>query len=320
MSSPFAPWLDSGEPVLLDGGLGTELERRGFRRLGMLWSAALVRTNEHAIRDVHHDYLEAGADVISTATFQASIPTLRSTGLHRAEAEEFLRDAIAIAALERDLYMRRHPGARRPLVAASVGPFGASLQNGAEYTGDYEVSSRQLVSYHVERLRVLSETDADFIACETIPSLPEALVLMELLAALPFAPAWISFTCRDATHLADGNELREALIAAQDVPNLCAIGVNCIGPELAMPVLETLLQYASAPIIVYPNACNSWDFTTRQSSGMVGPEALAEQSRHWVRAGAQIVGGCCSTTPDHIRALARHRSATATSATTAAVL
>lgn len=316
MSSPFAPWLNAGEPVLLDGGLGTELERRGYRQLGVLWSAALVRTNEHAIRAVHHDYLEAGANVISTATFQAALPTLRSTGLHRAEAEDLLRDAVAIAALERTQFMRRHPHAKAPLIAASVGPFGASLMNGAEYTGDYDVSRAQLISHHVERLRVLSETEADFIACETIPSLPEALVLMDLLAALPHAPAWISFTCRDATHLADGNDLREALIAAQDVPNLCAIGVNCIAPQLAMPLLETLLHYASAPIIVYPNASNVWDLTTRESADLLDPEAFAQESRSWWQAGAQIVGGCCRTTPDHIRAMAQSHP---TSATTAAV-
>ena len=303
MSNPFAPWLDAGLPVLIDGGLGTELERRGHRHLGLLWSSALVRTNEHAIRAVHHDYLEAGANVITTATFQAAVPTLRAAGLHRAEAEELLRDAVAIAALERDRFMHRHPGVRRPLIAASVGPYGASLQNGAEYTGDYDVSDKKLISHHVERLRVLSETEADFIACETIPSLPEARVLMDLLSALLHAPAWISFTCRDATHLADGNDLREALIAAQDVPNLCAIGVNCIAPQLAMPLLDTLLHYASAPIIVYPNASNAWDRSTRESMDITSPQSFGAQSSLWLKAGAQIFGGCCCTTPEHIRAM-----------------
>jgi homocysteine S-methyltransferase len=225
-----------------------------------------------------------------------------------------LRDAVAIAALERDRFVHRHPGVRRPLIAASVGPFGASLQNGAEYTGDYDVTPKQLISHHVERLRVLSETDADFIACETIPSLPEARVLLDLLTALPHAPAWISFTCRDATHLADGNDLREVLIAAQDVPNLCAIGVNCIAPQLALPLMDTLLHYASAPIIVYPNASNAWDITTRETIDITLPQAFAEQARLWRKQGAQIFGGCCCTTPDHIRAMANYPTTAAIAA------
>jgi len=315
MSNPFAPWLDAGLPVFLDGGLGTELERRGHTPLGKLWSSALVRTNDHAIREVHRDYLDAGANVITTATFQAAVPTLRSAGLHRAEAEELLRDAVAIAARERDRFIHRHFGIRRPLVAASVGPYGASLCNGAEYTGDYEITPKQLISHHVERLRILAETEADVIAFETIPSLAEALVLLELLQALPHRWAWMSFTCRDATHLADGNDLREVLMAAQDVPNLCAIGVNCIAPTLALAVIEHFNHYATTPIMAYPNASNEWDHTTRQPLDETTPEDLAAQSLAWRQAGAHIIGGCCRTTPSHIRAMADYP----TSATTAAV-
>lgn len=294
--------------------MGTELERRGHTQLGKLWSSALVRTNDHAIREVHRDYLEAGANVISTATYQAAMPTLRSTGLHRAEAEELLRDAVALAIIERDLYLRHHPGTKRPLVAASIGPYGASQRNGAEYTGNYDVSWKQLLSFHVERLRILAETEADVLAFETIPSLPEAMVLLELISALPHRWAWLSLNCSDECHLADGCELSEVLKAAQDVPNLCAIGVNCIPPSLVTGTLETLVHYASAPIIVYPNASNAWDLVTRKSVDEMAPQTFANESRIWLRAGAQIVGGCCCTTPAHIRALNHYPSIPATAA------
>ena len=293
-------------PVLLDGGLGTELERRGHKPLGKLWSAALVRTNPGAIREVHRDYMDAGAKIITTATFQAALPTLRGTGLHRAEAEDFLRDAVALATRERDRFVRRHAGHYRPLVAASVGPYGASLCNGAEYTGAYEdVTDKQLISFHVERLRILAETDADVIACETIPSLSEARVLLQLLQAVPKRWAWLSLMCRDATHLADGSSLCEVLKLAQDVPNLCAIGVNCIAPRIAARAIDTLQHYATAPILAYPNASNAWDAVTRKPKDEADAEAFAAEAKSWLKGGAQIIGGCCRTTPAHIKSLAR---------------
>ncbi len=305
MSTPFAHWLETGESVLLDGGLGTELERRGHTQLGRLWSAALVRTNPNAIREVHRDYMEAGSKIITTATFQAALPTLRSTGLHRAEAEEFLRDAVALATRERDRFVHRHPGHYRPLVAASIGPYGAALCNGTEYTGAYEISDKQLVSFHVERLRVLAATEIDLFAFETIPSLLEARVLLSLLEAIPQRWAWLSFTCRDATHLADGNLLSEALEAAQDVPNLCAIGINCVPPQQVLKTIDTLQRHTNLPIIVYPNASNVWDTVRRVPLDEVSPEAFAESASQWPQGGAQIIGGCCRTTPEHVSALNR---------------
>lgn len=303
MTNPFAHWLDSGDPVLLDGGLGTELERRGHTPLGKLWSAALVRTNPTAIREVHREYMDAGAKIITTATFQAALPTLRSTGLHRAEAEDFLRDAVALATRERDRFVHRHAGHYRPLVAASVGPYGAALCNGAEYTGAYDISDKQLISFHVERLRILAETDADILACETIPSMREARVLLQLVQALPHRWAWLSLMCRDATHLADGSSLSEVLKLSQEVPNLCAIGINCVAPTIAQRTIETLQRYATAPILVYPNASSDWDKPARQPAKEADPDAFALDATKWMKAGAQIIGGCCRTTPAHIRAL-----------------
>ena len=312
MKSPFAPWLDQGSPVLLDGGLGTELERRGHTQLCRLWSSALVRTNPAAIREVHRDYLEAGAACIATATFQAATPTLRSAGLHQAEGEELLRDAVALATRERDRFARRHPDRPRPLVAASIGPYGASLGNGAEYHGDCQLSQRELRAFHAERWRVMCDTEADIIALETIPSWAEARALLSLLAATPERQAWISFTCRDACHISDGTPLKEVLKAVQGIPNLCALGVNCIAPRLALRITRTLAEFASVPAIVYPNASNAWDLASRTPFDETSPEDFAKVAAQWQKAGAQIIGGCCRTTPAHIAALRTGLAATAT--------
>lgn len=303
MNSPFAPWLDHGGVLLLDGGLGTELERRGHTQLGKLWSSALVRTNAMAIREVHRDYLEAGAACITSATFQASMPTLQSAGLHPAEAEDLLRDAVALAARERDRYFYRHPEHRRPIVAASIGPYGAALCNGGEYTGDYHLSQRELRAFHAERWSVLCDSEADVIALETIPSWPETRALLSLLAATPSRQAWISFTCRDARHITDGTPLAEVLKAANDIPNLCAVGVNCIAPRLALCLVETLAGLTTKPLIIYPNASNAWDLASRTALDETSPDDFAVAAGEWRHAGASIMGGCCRTTPRHIAAM-----------------
>ena len=303
MNSPLSPWLEQGSPLLLDGGLGTELERHGHTQLGKLWSSALVRTNPAAIREVHREYLHAGAACITSATFQASLPTLRSAGLHQAEAEDLLRDAVALASRERDRFFHHHPQALRPLVAASIGPFGASLCNGAEYTGDYRLTQRELRAFHADRWTVLCDSEADLIAFETIPSMDEARALLSLLATQPKRSAWISFTCRDTRHLTDGTPLKEVIEATNDAANLCAVGVNCIAPRNASRITENLAAISNKPIIVYPNASNDWDLTSRTAHDETSPEDFARAATQWLKAGAYVIGGCCRTTPAHIAAI-----------------
>lgn len=305
MNHPFAPWLDAARPVLLDGGLGTELERRGHRQMGRLWSSALVRQDPEALQQVHRDYLDAGAHVISTATFQAALPTLRAANLHQAEAEELLREAVELADEVRRDYLRSHPGRRRRLVAASIGPYGASLCNGAEYTGSYDLSISQLKAFHLERWRVLASTAADFIACETIPTFAEVQALARLIFLHPQTWATMSLVCKDAEHLADGTPLKQALQALQHLPNLAAVGINCIAPRLVSQTLPILQRYASAPLMVYANGSNAWDLQTRQSTDLVPAEDYACQANQWLSLGAEVVGGCCKTTPEHIRQIAR---------------
>jgi homocysteine S-methyltransferase len=304
MNHPFAPWLDAGRPVLLDGGLGSELERRGHRQLGKLWSAALVRTNPRAVREVHRDYLQAGAHVINTATFQAALPTLRSTHLHQAEAEELLREAADLALQVRDTFVQQHPGRRRRLVAASIGPYGASLCNGAEYTGAYKMSELELEAFHIERWQVLADTPVDLLACETIPNFTEVKALARLIFLTPHRWATLSLVCSDPTHLADGTPLKEVLRAVNHLNNLAAIGINCIAPNMAPAALKELKRYASAPLMIYANGSNSWNLMTRLSKDLVSPEDFAQEAQQWVHAGAQIIGGCCKTTPEHIRSIA----------------
>ena len=149
---------------------------------------------------MHHDFLLAGADVVISASYQASIPGFMDSGLTESRATELIKLSVELACEARDTFFARAGSGRRlrPLVAASVGPYGACLADGSEYRGDYGMTKEQLIDFHRPRMQILNETDADLFAFETIPSQLEAEALSELLDEFPGASAWLSFSCKDS--------------------------------------------------------------------------------------------------------------------------
>lgn len=297
MSNPFACWLDKGEVVILDGGLGTELERRGHRDLGRLWSSALVEKNPSALREVHRDFLLAGADVIATATYQASMPTLEACGYDSERATHLLQNAVALAIEE------RNATALQSLVAASIGPFGAHLADGSEYTGAYTITDDELHAFQIGRWKILADSPADIMACETMPSLADVKVCARLLCETPERWGWISLMCRDAEHLADGTPLREVLALLADVPNLAAVGANCIPPSIGSAISDTFRAHSTHPLIIYANASNAWNYEMGRPLDELDAAAYADESEAWREHGAHLIGGCCKTTPEHVKRL-----------------
>ena len=300
--------LDFAAIRVLDGAIATELERRGADISGPLWSARALDHSPHALAAVHLDYLRAGADCIATASYQASALGYRELGLAPAAAtqaaERALRRSVEIAEEARAAYARENP--RRVWIAASLGPYGAALHNGAEYHGRYAISFDDLVAFHAERLAVLAATNADLVAFETFPSLEEAHALLRALATVPTVTAWISFTCRDAAHVAHGEPLRACAEALAGSPQIAALAINCTAPALIEPLLaEALLGSAGrTPVLVYPHSGETWNATTRTWQGQSDTEEYGALARRWLSSGAQAVGGCCRTGPAHIAAVA----------------
>ena len=198
---------------------------------------------------------------------------------------------------------RNHEGRQRPLVAASVGPYGAFLANGAEYTGAYDRDEAGLVDFHRERLRLLGSTGADLLACETIPSGPEARALASLLLASPGLPAWMSFSCRDSRNLRDGTPLVDCVHLLEAVPRVVAVGVNCTSPDFVEALLATAAPATARPLVAYPNSGETYDAARKTWVGSPASD-WGERGRAWRRAGARLIGGCCRTGPAHVRALA----------------
>ncbi|MBZ5541576.1 MAG: homocysteine S-methyltransferase [Acidobacteriia bacterium] len=285
---------------ILDGGLGTELASRGCDISDSLWSARVLLEQPEVIEGVHFDYLRAGAECITTASYQVSFQGFARAGLGREETIRALRESVAVARRARGRFQAAQPHGRVPLIAASVGPYGASLGDGSEYHGNYNCSAAELLAFHEERLNVLIETRPDILACETIPSWEEAEVILRVLRRHPGVPAWFSFTCRDALHTAHGEPLRECAQRLDPESVVAAIGVNCIAPHLAAPLISEIRAVSAKPVVVYPNSGQKWDAVQRCWRGDKAQTGIAALASQWYAAGARWIGGCCGTRPEDI--------------------
>lgn len=286
---------------VLDGAMATELERRGCNISGPLWSAHVLDTSPEAIRQVHLNYLRAGADCISTASYQVSAIGYSAMGRPREDAAWALRRSVEIAEVAREQY--RQESDRPVLIAASLGPFGAALHNGAEFHGRYEISSADLECFHAERLAVVATTQADLVALETVPSLEEARAILAALAGFPSLRAWASFTCRDGGHVAHGEKLADCAALLNGSEQVIAVGVNCTDPRFVGSLIAAAQSATAKPILAYPNSGETWDAANRRWLGKSNVEEYGVWAASWFQAGAQAVGGCCRTTPEHIRAV-----------------
>jgi homocysteine S-methyltransferase len=290
--------------MILDGGLATELQNRGHDVSGPLWSAQLLQTAPDAIEQVHYDYFVAGARFAVSASYQASYEGCGALGLSDDETSVLLRRSVELAQSARTRYRRDHPSdTRERYVAASVGPYGAISHDGAEYRGDYGLSVDELVDFHARRFRVLAESGADLLACETIPLLDEARALAQLLDRHPDARAWMTFTSSDGVHTSHGEPLTECARLLDRVSGVLAVGVNCVKPEVVGEAIQALRAGTRKAIVVYPNSGEVWDAQTRQWRGACSHRSLADLAPQWVSGGAKLIGGCCRIGPREIAAL-----------------
>jgi homocysteine S-methyltransferase len=294
--------------VVLDGGLGTELDARGADLRDPLWSASVLLEDPDLIREVHTAYFEAGADVAISASFQASFLGFASRGLDRDAAEGLLRRSVELAQEARAAWWQeREPDDRPfPLVAASVGPYGAVLGNGAEFTGDYDLDEDGLVGFHGARAETLAAAGPDLLAAETIPSIAEARALVRVLERAPDVPAWVSFSCRNAMELCDGTPFEHAVATVSASPNVIAVGVNCTSPLHIEGLVRIAASATDRPVVAYPNRGAFWDAVRKE---WVDPPRQdprpSLRPAAWHAAGARLIGGCCGTGPDDVRAIAR---------------
>jgi homocysteine S-methyltransferase len=300
--SALADILGGGEEVIIaDGGLATELEDQGHDLSDDLWSARLLLDAPEAIVAAHLAYFRAGAAIATTASYQVSAEGFAGRGAARGGVAMMLRRSVALARQARA--QLAGDGARR-WVAASVGPYGAMLAGGQEYTGRYGLSVSELRDWHRPRAEILAGAGADLLAIETLPDTDEAEALASVVSGLD-VPCWMSYTIAgDRTRA--GQPLADAFAIAAGVTQVVAVGVNCCAPADVPAAVALARQVTGKPVIAYPNSGQSWDGPRRQWTGASQPAGrLAGQAAAWVAAGARIVGGCCRVTPADIAAISR---------------
>ncbi len=305
--NPLAAILSDYPLMILDGGLATELEKLGCDLRDPLWSARVLVESPQLIKQVHTAYFTAGADCAITASYQATFEGFAQRGLSHAEAVNLMRLSVQLAVEARDTFWANpanRVGRPKPLVAASIGSYGAFLANGAEYTGDFGLSEQALIDFHRPRMAVLANTAADLFAFETIPSLLEAQALTHLLAEFPEHSAWVSFSARDSLHTCHGELLSTCAAWLSDYPQIAALGVNCTAPHFIPDLVGAACSATRKPIVVYPNSGEHYRSADNTWHGSTETNAYAEQARRWHTQGVQIIGGCCRTAPADIQAIA----------------
>lgn len=295
-----------GRPLILDGGMATTLEHQGCNVQTALWSACVLVEREDAVAAVHGQFAQCGCDVLSTCTYQCTYEGYeRHMGLDAQAVTAVLHGAVRLARDNSGGGDDRKENAI--MVAASVGPYGAYLANGAEYRGDYDLGLEGFKAFHRRRVMALWEASPDFMLFETIPNVCEARALLSLLEEVPTMRAVFSFQCRDERSLANGDPFEEAVVALSRSPQVLGVGVNCLRAALVLPLFMRV-RHLLGPhqvFVAYPNGGGRWD---AESKVWHAPEAqesdeLLRLAEQWKAEGVGIIGGCCQVGPDMIARL-----------------
>jgi S-methylmethionine-dependent homocysteine/selenocysteine methylase len=281
-------------PLVLDGAMGTELERRRMVLVSPLWSATALINKPQVVLTIHRDYVAAGADIVVANTFRTNVRTLQRVGA-TAEGADLNELAVALARQAAVRATGRTPPVRPVLVAASIGPVEDC------YHPERVPPDSDLQAEHGQMAAWLKAAAPDLIWIETMNTAREARVAAEGAAGAGF-PFAVSFVVQESGDLLSGEALEDAVAAVEPFDPL-AIGLNCIPPRGLTAILPRLRRATSRPLSAYAHINNpvpirGWSYTQQ-----VTPEEYAEYVREWLDAGARIVGGCCGTTPEHIRAV-----------------
>ncbi|MGT2928813.1 homocysteine S-methyltransferase [Streptococcus dentasini] len=307
----FQSLLQSQDYIILHGALGTELEYRGHDVSGKLWSAKYLLENPDYIQDIHETYLRAGSDIVTTSSYQATLPGLLDYGLSQEKAETVIALTVTLAKQARDKVWNElsdQEKAKRPfpLISGDVGPYAAYLADGSEYTGQYgSITKEALKDFHRPRIALLIQEGVDLLALETMPNFLEAQALSELLAEeFPEVEAYMSFTSQDGQTISDGTDIATVAELVNASSQILAVGLNCSSPNVYHEFLSRLRQYTQKPLVTYPNSGEVYDGASQTwTQSADHSHSLLENTRDWHKLGAKVVGGCCRTRPQDIEIL-----------------
>ncbi|WP_457754813.1 homocysteine S-methyltransferase family protein [Thermovibrio ammonificans] len=283
---PTNPFKQEEKIWVLDGGMGTMLMAKG---VDVNFAPELLNVEKpEVLKEIHSEYVEAGADIIETNTFGSNRIKLSHYGLEN-RVKELTAAGVKLA---------KEAARGRALVALSVGPTGVFAEPVGDYTFD------ELVDVFKEQIEAGAEAGADLVLIETMSDIKEAKAAVFAAREVCDLPVLVSMTYQE-----DGRTLLgtppEVAAAVFEGFNVAAVGANCsLGPESFVEIIKRTASVTTTPIIVYANA----GLPVLENGKTVypePPETFEKYAVEFVKAGANIIGGCCGTTPDHIRAIKR---------------
>lgn len=293
----FNDFIINNETVI-DGAMSTALEELGYNTQSELWTAAAIIDRPDLIYKVHFNYLKAGADLIMTDTYQANIDAFKKLGYSEPESKGFISHAVKIAQQARDDYEKET--GKHAYIIGTVGPYGAYLADGNEYRGDYNLSFDEYKSFYYEKIKLIINAGADVIGIETQPKLSETKAILSIIHTLSPIPVYVSFTLKDATHISEGIKLSRAVANVAIDPYVSAIGVNCTKLEIVESALHIMKKVTKKPLIIYPNTSAKYNIKTKKWTKSSNSKDFKDYIIKWYNAGAQLIGGCCTTLPKEI--------------------
>uniref|UniRef100_A0A1A9WKZ8 Hcy-binding domain-containing protein n=1 Tax=Glossina brevipalpis TaxID=37001 RepID=A0A1A9WKZ8_9MUSC len=312
-----------GRVLVKSGGFSTQLAKHVGDKIDgdPLWGSRFDKENPEAVVQTHLDFLEAGADIIVTNTYQSSVEGfIKYLNLTREESIDLMRKSVKLAMQAKNKYIERlkkcnqYKEAGLPLIMGSIGPYGAMLHDGSEYDGSYteKVSKQQIQEWHRTRIDAVVTEGVNGLAVETIPCLMEAEAITEmLLKDYPDVKFWISFQCKDELHLAHGENFANAaktiwelIIEANAIDRLYGIGVNCVNPKFVSTLFQSFHKFVhykqTPPLIVYSNRGEIYDAIKGEWTGRDKCVPLVSYVPEWIQLNAKIIGGCCRVYPEDI--------------------
>ena len=279
---------------LLDGSMSYPLEKRGYNLRDKLWTGKALINDPDLIKNIHKGYIEAGADYISTATYQISFNRLEEMEYHPAEIKEIFQksvDLVKEAILE-------SKSKKEIKIVGSFGPYASFDPEASEYVGEYNVSDNAIMNFHLNNIRVIEKTDLDIILYETIPCLREIEILSKILSHSS-KEIWISVTCNENIEFRDGSSFEEACKIISNIKNVTTMGINCFSPLLVNKAINKLKKYSNKKTLVYPNSGEIYNPKDKFWSGKNDYNDL--MIKNWLSLSPDIIGGCCRVGFDNIK-------------------
>ena len=279
---------------LLDGSMSFPMEHLGYNLKNKLWTGMALISDPDIIKNIHKDYINAGADYISTSTYQVSYDRLQNMGYQSSEIKKVFQKSIDLVKEA----IKESRSKKEIKIVGSFGPFASYDPNASEYVGKYNSTDDEIKNFHLNNINIIEETDLDIILYETIPCLREIKVLSKVLSQTN-KEIWISITCNENIEFRDGSSFKEACKIISQIEQITTLGINCFSPLLVEKALKELKKYSNKKTLVYPNSGEKYNPKDKYWSGKNEFNNL--MIKNWLSLSPDIIGGCCRVGYDNIK-------------------